>query len=188
MVKLKLPGPIGVLAALTLLASESAAQSRQVCLDDQAGLTAPAEGAFYREFQSLAGPRGVQLIEEGCEPDSIRLTIYQQAAGRKGDALGGARVEGSAIAPRLEVYVDRVIALLPETQCWTVIGRAMARVAAHEVAHYLDQRAEHEERGLLRERFSATDLAGEDSYPFRWTPRPSQRQTELGEAASLNHD
>ncbi len=169
------PSPlIGVLAALTALAGWADAETRQVCLEDRAGLNAPAEGAFYREFQSLAGPRGVQLVDGACGADSIRLTVYREAAVHASDALGGARVEESVVTPRLEVYLDRVVAVLPETQCWTVIGRALARVAAHEVAHYLDQRVEHEERGLLRARFSGTDLAGEDSYPFRWTSRPSQ--------------
>lgn len=174
-----------MLAALTLLAGGADAQTRQVCLDDQAGLNAPAEGAFYREFQSLIGVRGVQLVEQGCEPDSIRLSVFRQAAGRESDALGAARVEGAAIAPQLEVYLDRVVALLPESQCWNVIGRALARVAAHEVAHYLNQGAEHDEAGLLQARFSAHELAGEDSYPFRWTRRSSQGPDQRENLASF---
>jgi hypothetical protein len=44
----------------------------------------------------------------------------------------------------------------------------LARVAAHEVAHFLDQDQHHTEAGLLQARFSGDQLAAEDSYPFRW--------------------
>jgi hypothetical protein len=179
---------IAGIVALTLLAGPVDAQTRQVCLNDQAGLNAPAEGAFYREFQSLLGGRGVQLVEQGCEPDSIQLSVYRQASGRKHDALGAARVEGTAITPQLEVYLDNVVALLSDSQCWTVVGRAIARVAAHEVAHYLDQSAEHDESGLLRARFSGSDLAADDSHPFRWTVRPSQGPDRRENLASVDHN
>jgi hypothetical protein len=61
-----------------------------------------------------------------------------------------------------------VVELLPSTQCWSVIGRALARVAAHEVAHFVDQAGAHNGTGLLRQTFDARQLASEDSYPFRW--------------------
>jgi hypothetical protein len=158
------------LLQLVLLAGLAQAQSRQVCLDDQAGLNTPALGSFYKEFQTLAGPRGVELAESGCEPNAIRLSLYPTAQVQATDVLGAARVEQSRIAPRLEIYLDRVVALMPETRCWNVVGRALARVAAHEVAHFISQDQRHTEAGLLRAQFSGTQLASEDSYPFRWLP------------------
>jgi hypothetical protein len=162
--------PIRVVLPLALLAGLGQAQNRQVCLDDQAALKKPALGSFYREFQSLVGPRGVELAESGCQPDAIRLSLYERGDGREADVLGAARVEGSRIAPTLEIYLDRVVALLPESNCWNTVGRALARVAAHEVAHFLDQDQRHAESGLLRSRFTGMQLASDDSYPFRWIP------------------
>jgi hypothetical protein len=155
---------------LALLAGVAQAQNRQVCLDDHAGLNTPALGSFYREFQTLVGPRGVELAESGCEPDAIRLSLYSKAQGHGADVLGAARLEQSKIAPRLEIYLDRVVAMMPETRCWNVVGRALARVAAHEVAHFVGQDPRHAEAGLLRAQFSGSQLASEDSHPFRWLP------------------
>ena len=162
--------PIRVVMLLVLLAGLGQARNRQVCLDDQAALKPPALGSFYQEFQSLVGPRGVELTESGCQPDAIRLSLYERGGSRDADVLGAARVEGSRIAPRLEIYLDRVVAMLPESHCWDTVGRALARVAAHEVAHFLEQDQRHAETGLLRSRFSSAQLASDDSYPFRWIP------------------
>jgi hypothetical protein len=158
------------LLQLVLFAGLAQAQSRQVCLDDQAGLNTPALGSFYKEFQTLVGPRGVELAESGCEPDAIRLSLFPKAQIHDADVLGAARVERSRIAPRLEIYLDRVVAMMPETRCWNVVGRALARVAAHEVAHFIGQDRRHTEAGLMRAHFSGSQLASEDSYPFRWLP------------------
>jgi hypothetical protein len=159
-----------VLLPFLLLAGLSQGQSRQVCLDDRAQVNAPTLGSFYKEFQSLVGPHGVELAESGCEPDAIRLSLYRRAQGHGADVLGAAPREGSRIAPRLEIYLDRVVAMMPETRCWNVLGRALARVAAHEVAHYMDQNRRHSDAGLMQARFSGAQLASDDSYPFRWIP------------------
>jgi hypothetical protein len=133
-------------------------------------LNAPAKGSFYQEFQALVGSRGVDLEDSGCGPDAIHLALFAKAQGREADVLGAARLEQSRIAPRLEIYLDRVVALMPDSRCWNVVGRAVARVAAHEVAHYIDQNTHHSRAGLLQERFSGVQLASDDSYPFRWIP------------------
>jgi hypothetical protein len=159
-----------VVLPLVLLVGLAQARSRQVCFDDRAGLNTPALGSFYQEFQLLVGTRGIELTESGCEPDAIRLSLYKRAEDHDADVLGAARVEGKRIAPRLEVYVDPVMAMMPESHCWNVVGRALARVAAHEVAHYIDQDQRHSEMGLLRAQFSGAQLASDDSYPFRWIP------------------
>ena len=150
------------------IAGGALAQTREVCLDDQAGLNAPAMGSFYKEFHLLVGARGVRLEGEACASDAIRVSLYRSAVGRPADVLGAAPlVHGSRIAPRLEIYYDRVVALMPEAECWSIVGRALARVAAHEVAHFIDQDQNHGD-GLLQARFSGAELAADDSYPFRW--------------------
>jgi hypothetical protein len=165
---------LGVLLA-SLTAGGALAQTREVCLDDRAGLNAPTMGSFYQEFQLLAGARGVRIEDDACRADAIRISLQRSAPQHPSDVLGAAPLAGLQIAPRLEVYVDRVVELMPERQCWNVVGRALARVAAHEVAHFLDQEQQHADAGLLRARFSGAQLAGEDSYPFRWTSGGQKR-------------
>jgi hypothetical protein len=154
------------------------AQVPEVCLDDRAGLNAPAMGSFYQEFQQLAGAHGVKIEGGACEPGKIRILLTKGESNHPSDVLGAAPVVTARVEPRFEIYVDRVVALLPETQCWNAVGRALARVAAHEVAHFIDQDLTHSRSGLLQAHFSGAQLAGEDSYPFRWI---SSRQKRSGE-------
>jgi hypothetical protein len=165
-----------LLGSLTL--GGALAQTPQVCLDDRAGLNAPTLGSFYKEFQLLAGSHGVRIEDDACRPEAIRIVLYDDNTGHPSDVLGAAPVVGSRVAPRLEIYVAQVVDLMPETGCWNVVGRALARVAAHEVAHLIDQDLQHGDTGLLQAHFSGAQLAADDSYPFRWIP---SRQKRLGE-------
>jgi hypothetical protein len=107
------------------------------------------------------------LADSDCEPDAIQIALLRQGENKPGDVLGAAKIEGSGISKRLEIYFEPVVETIPAANCWTVIGRALARVAAHEVSHYLEQSRGHAEFGLMQTRFTGSQLAGEDSYPFR---------------------
>jgi len=48
-----------------------------------------------------------------------------------------------------------------------LIARAVGRVAAHELGHYLLQSAAHEDRGLMRATYSSSELVGQWSDPFK---------------------
>lgn len=156
------------LVQFALLAEIGKTQTWRVCLEDQANLSAPAMGAFQREFLTLVGAHGVELVDSACPSGAILLSLQRRGANHDPDVLGAAHRRDATIEPRLEVYIEPVRELIPEVRCWTTIGRALARVAAHEVAHYVDQSVEHSERGLLNAGFSGTQLAGGDSHPFRW--------------------
>ena len=48
-----------------------------------------------------------------------------------------------------------------------LIGRAVGRAAAHELGHYLLEKAGHRNRGLMRPSYSARDLVGAWLHPFQ---------------------
>jgi hypothetical protein len=48
-----------------------------------------------------------------------------------------------------------------------LLARAIGRVAAHELGHYLLQNAGHQSRGLMRQTYSANELVGDWLEPFR---------------------
>jgi hypothetical protein len=48
-----------------------------------------------------------------------------------------------------------------------LIAQAVGRVAAHELGHYLLQNAAHQDRGLMRAKYSAMDLMGDWLGPFK---------------------
>jgi hypothetical protein len=54
-----------------------------------------------------------------------------------------------------------------------LIARALGRVAAHELGHYLLQHAGHQPHGLMRPRYSPNELVGDWLEPFK-VPRAEQ--------------
>ena len=57
------------------------------------------------------------------------------------------------------------------TGCRGQLGRALARVAAHELEHYSAQQLHHDDKGLMRAAFDGLHLAADDSNRFRPPPK-----------------
>lgn len=62
---------------------------------------------------------------------------------------------------------DMSVKRLPRELRNRLIAQAIGRVAAHELGHYLLQRAGHDERGLMRRRYVAAELVGDWLEPFK---------------------
>jgi len=151
-----------VLLFLAVLGSAQA-QLLDVCLEDRVGLNSATKTAFAEELSILLEKTEWRL---NCHPSAVRLAVRFSPPLRYASALGLAYRTGERIAPRLEVYLNTVLRSLNEVRAPSVVGRALARVAAHELVHFTFQRTDHDASGLLAERFPATQLAGADSRPF----------------------
>ena len=99
----------------------------------------------------------------GCPAQgAIRLKITNSPPEHLGHALGIAWKTADRILPYLEVYVLPVMRRLGHLRASGVVGRTLARVAAHEVVHYLGQRHDHDDAGILQTSFTIGELAGYD--------------------------
>jgi hypothetical protein len=117
--------------------------------------------AFEKELLALLQDRHVTF--DCAARDAIRLNILNSAPRLHGHALGIARKKAGRILPDLELYVQPVILRLGHLRVSGVVGRTLARIAAHEMVHYLDQRHDHDEAGILQPSFTIAQLAGYDS-------------------------
>lgn len=79
--------------------------------------------------------------------------------------LGSTHVSDGRVQPFIEVSCDQVTAALSRQWKWPggriprdVYGRALARVAAHEIYHALTESADHDEDGLMKSAFDRFDL------------------------------
>jgi hypothetical protein len=131
---------------------------------DRARLDWHTREAFEREFVTLLKSQNVILATDGC---TIQLRIVATSPERYREALGLAWRQGDRIQPVLQLHIDALVRTLGNQRSPAVVGRALARVAAHELVHYLDQRVAHEASGVLRDRFSSAELASVDSRPFK---------------------
>lgn len=163
----------GILIAL-LMAPPAFGSSWTVCVTDTAGLlTPPVRGAVTREFRTLMGAQGAGLAFNKCSTGGIRihLRIKDEPPNGLDGVLGLAHRKGGRIEPELQVFYGSLMHYLGEPTSAEALGRAVARVAAHEAAHFLNQQPHHCKRGLLRAMLSANELLAADPSPFRLDPQ-----------------
>jgi len=164
-------------AALLAFATCNSLRARElrVCWADQTGMSQVTFESFVQELAILLEDTGLQVRWEACavppEPNTVRLSVLPSPRATHKSALGVAYVSDSEVLPVIELYLKRLSEYLGWRRSPYVIGRALARVAAHELAHYVLQDPGHESDGLLRPRFPEWMLADPDPAPFRMALR-----------------
>jgi hypothetical protein len=100
------------------------------------------------------------------EPTSGLGSIWFDENGSPGDTI---TVDDRAVAEKIaEVKVNnRPLADWPPAIGDRVVGRALGRVLAHELGHYLLRSKMHQTSGLMRAAFSDADLASWERTRFR---------------------
>ena len=135
-----------MVAANPLLALDLA-----VCPGRSGSLDSMTDSAFRQEIGRIAARSGVETRFLACSnqvPSLIRLRVDEAGPDEAPDALGAAVRRDGRIAPELRVFVGP-IARLVGTRLPYLLGLAMARVAAHELGHYLRQDDSHDHDGEI---------------------------------------
>lgn len=153
-----------LIAGFITLASTLVAKELTLCIEDRANLDGTVSQIFRDELVSLVPVRFAP-----CPSAEVRLTIEAKPAPEHDGALGAARRSGDRIEPDLYVFVEPVSRLLYSRLPYYV-GKALARVASHELAHYLKQQGRHEHDGVLTAYLTPGRLMAADSSSFRVRP------------------
>jgi len=132
------------------LAGLTSAEVRSVCLDDRVGLNSFSRKAFEAEVRELIPVHGLTLTFGRCLGPAVSIVI-----------------SGDRVLPALSIYTQPVLKIIGEQASAAQLGRALARVAAHELGHYLLQQIHHNHEGLMRASFESSELGSEDSSRFR---------------------
>jgi len=148
-----------------LLSGIAYGEVREVCLSDRVGLNSHARASFDAEILEILKPVGV-TFQVTCTEGAVRVVLSKVPPTRYAGALGLAYRQGNRVFAGLHVYLQPVLQALGPQVSAAIIGRALARVAAHEVGHYVLQQVDHDHSGLMRERFPLHHLASDDSTPF----------------------
>ncbi|MBL8218834.1 MAG: hypothetical protein JNL62_06380 [Bryobacterales bacterium] len=141
-----------MLAALTV----SISPALDLCVRNEAGLDHQTLMLTLHHIRQNQDKLGTTL-NLGCSEGSIRLTFaLAPAAPHPADALGATRTAGGKILPDIRVFTQPVSRMLPSAgpECR---ARALAKVAAHELSHYLRQDGGHG-HGLDQPTFDAQTL------------------------------
>jgi hypothetical protein len=176
----------------------------------------PAQArAMVEEADAIWRTQGVSIVAltpaeaVGPVPHAMRLAVTLSAAPRGSRAPGGGPALGAIVfdpdhapARALTIHVDAVAAVVARTRWggrptdhWprafgdALVARALGRVLAHEIGHYLLAWKAHSADGLMRAQFKGHELAGVDrdafSLPPRDRPRLRARLAGFGPAGKL---
>jgi hypothetical protein len=159
-----------LLAAMAAVCFSAAARAEplRVCVHNQINLPEPAEASMRAELKLLF-PRLKVVTQSGPCSATIegQVIIFVKGAdeGVPAEASGRSPVVDGKIVPALEVFKGPVAQVSGANDLET-LGRALGRVAAHELLHYLLQQSGHNVTGLLQERLGATTLRSEDRRDY----------------------
>jgi hypothetical protein len=145
--------PLVLILLFAGAASASTDAAPVICLDDRVGMDARAMAAFDRELDALAGHR-----TSCAEGSGIRISIRTHAPGRYPAALGLAWTAGDRVLPLIELYSVNIVKTLGGQVSSERFGRALARVAFHELRHYTRQERDHDTHGLFSRSMHAPAL------------------------------
>lgn len=164
----------GALLLAVVTAPGAFGASWTVCVEDSRRLlSTPVRAAMGKEFRRVLGTEGARLTFGVCAdgPRQILLRIRDEPPEELTGVLGRARRRSSEIQPDLEVFYGAMVHYLGEPISARAIGRALARVSAHEAGHFLEQQVHHCSHGLMRPMFPAHELLAADPAPFRTSRR-----------------
>lgn len=164
----------GALWLAVMTAPGAIGASWTVCIEDSKPLlSTPLRAAMWKEFRTVLGSGKARLTFGGCadDPRQILLEIQAEPPEALSGVLGRAHRRSGAVRPSLEVFYGAMVRYLGKPISARALGRALARVAAHEVAHFLAQEVRHCSHGLMRPMFAAHELLAADPTPFRTARR-----------------
>ena len=130
----------------------------RICVQYEAKVPGAGRKALARELKLLFRGRPIDVQHSGCvRTAEVTLTVRDRRPRLPNDVLGLAVTNEDRVAPSLEVFLAPVIETTGAGS-WDHLGRALARVAGHELLHYLLQRTDHDVDGFFRERLTAEYL------------------------------
>jgi hypothetical protein len=183
------------------------AQTRTLALyaDIPHDLDPESNRVMHDELQRLVAPAGIEIIWRGMadrkQGETFDLVAVTSFAGScaaynyvsvvpAAVSLADTSISDGHVLPFFRIDCSRVVGMLGSQPEPAVLGRALARVAAHEVYHIVAQTAEHQEKGIAKASFSTRDLTATrfdlDAWSLTLMRPPSVAQ--VGGAVSAESD
>ena len=169
-------------------------------------LDAESGAVMREELRQLLAPAELEVIwkpladrKAGQNFDLVAVVSFEGSCSADKPAhlagpvsLADTSISDGHVLPFFHIDCSRVIAMLGSQTAPPILGRALARVAAHEIYHIVAQTAEHQERGVAKPSFSSRDLTAArfelDSWSLdlmRLKPVPVQVTAPTSEESNL---
>ena len=137
------------LPLLAVAASPMMGMDLAVCSDRPAAVDSMTEMEVRKELTRIARRSGLEVRFGPCSRETaIRIHLLSGGSPDEPTALGAAPIRHGQIGPDLRIFTGPV-AQLVGTRMPGLLGAALARVAAHELGHFLRQDSSHDRDGEL---------------------------------------
>jgi hypothetical protein len=137
------------------------------------GLSVEARKAMQAELQKLLDPAEIQIVwkdsaerKSGEDFELIAVSSFDGSCSPSEvvpasitTSLADTSISNGRILPFFRVDCTRVIQMLGRSADAQVLGRALARVIAHELYHIVAGTTDHQENGVAKAAFSTRDLS-----------------------------
>jgi hypothetical protein len=147
------------------------------------------------ELQQLLSPAGIEVIWKNLAErksdenfDLVAVTTFDGSCA--GDqilsppavlSLADTSIADGHILPFFRIDCNLLMRVLGSRVEPAVLGRALARLAAHEIYHIVAQTTEHQDRGVAKASFSVRDLTAPrfdlDAWSIKRMKPPSIART-----------
>src|SRR5438552_10928750 len=136
------------------------------------GLSGESRQVMQAELQKLLAPAGLEIVwkdsaerEPGEDFELIAVSSFDGSCSPSEvvlasitTSLADTSISKGRVLPFFRVDCTRVIQMLGRSPDAQVLGRALARVIAHELYHIVAGTTDHHEMGVAKAAFSARDL------------------------------
>jgi len=161
---------VSALAALAFsIAAPLEAGTVNLCIENTALLDSSALQVFRAELGSILATSQRTAVFTDCAPGVITITMRQQPPAEETSALGGIRHVDGRLTPQIDLFTRPVVRMVGSSLP-AVVGRALARIATHEIGHWITQSAGHADCGVMMQRLTAAHLMGSGRSFFRLPP------------------
>jgi hypothetical protein len=177
------------------------AQTRRLALyaEPPRDLDAQAGSLMRSELQRLLEPAGIEVVwkrmadrQAGEIFDLVAVTSFTGScsvdkpvlATQASVSLADTSISDGRILPFFRIDCPKIIGMLGSQTEPAFVGRALARVAAHEIYHIIAQTAEHQERGVAKASFSIRDLTADRFELDAWSLNRMRLKSTIAEIAA----
>jgi hypothetical protein len=162
-------GSFGRLLLFAWAANLLMASDLGLCVANPARLDDSTVGVFQKELGAILVASGRPAVFKPCQPGLVRITLRRRPPAEEPAALGATRYKDGRLIPEIEIFITPTTHMI-DTSLPSLLGLAMARVATHELGHWLSQSQRHSPRGIMMARLSAAYLIAPDCGYFRLPP------------------
>jgi hypothetical protein len=138
------------------------------------GLEAEATASMQKELQRLVDPAGLEILWKNsrnspADFDLVVVGSFEGSCSAKEpimpmvetvslSSLGDTSISNGRILPFFHIDCPRLVRMLGRGTDATTLGRALARVVAHELYHIIGNTTAHHDTGVAKPVFSVRDL------------------------------